>query len=77
MESVKEEKTCFSNKTERSWKSEECFAIRHGDADFRDCTAVFQSFFGPVFPHYAPFPMFWNGNVYPVPLYVGIISSAF
>ena len=31
----------------------------------------FQSCFGPVFPHYAPFPMFWNGDVYPVPLYVG------
>ena len=24
-----------------------------------------------VFPHYASFPMFWNGNIYPVPLYVG------
>ena len=26
--------------------------------------------FGPVFPHYAPFPSFWNGNVYPMTLYV-------
>ena len=24
-------------------------------------------------PHYAPFPMFWNGDVYPVPLYVGSV----
>ena len=22
---------------------------------------VFQSCFGPVFPHYIPFPMFWKG----------------
>ena len=36
---------------------------------FGVCSAGFQSFFGPVL--YAPFPMFWNGNVYPMPLYVG------
>ena len=32
---------------------------------------VFSSCFGPVFPHYAPFPIFWNKNLYLVPLYAG------
>ena len=31
----------------------------------------FKSCFGPVFPHYAPFPTFQDGNVYPVPLCLG------
>lgn len=26
------------------------------------------SCFGKVFPHYALFPLFWNGDGYPVPL---------
>lgn len=43
---------------------------------FGDCSAGFQSCFDPVFPHYAVFPPFWNGNVYPVP-YVGSMWSAF
>ena len=52
----------------RSWRSEEHFDIRRGDAEFGVCPAGFQSCFGPVFPHYAPFPTFWNDNVYPVPV---------
>ena len=40
-------------KAERSWRSEECFDIRHGDAEFEVCPAGFWSCFGPVFPsHY-------------------------
>jgi hypothetical protein len=31
----------------------------------------FWSCFGPVFPHYAPFSLFWKDNVHPMPLYVG------
>ena len=33
--------------------------------------AGFQCGFGLVFPHGAPFPICWNGNVYPLLLYVG------
>lgn len=68
----KREKCLVVNKSERNWRSEECFDIRHGDIAFGVCPAGFLlSFFGLVFPHYAPFPMFWNSNVYPVPLYDG------
>lgn len=55
------------NKAANSLKSEERFAIRHEDAEFDG----FRSCFGTVFPHYAPFPLFCNGNVYSVPLYTG------
>jgi hypothetical protein len=35
------------NKDEkRSWRSEDCFDIRHGDAKFRVCPAGFLSCFG-------------------------------
>jgi hypothetical protein len=44
------------------------FDIRHGDAEFGVCPAVFRSCFCPVFPHSAPYPMFENSNVYSVPL---------
>ena len=27
--------------------------------------------------HYFPFPRFWNGNMYSLPLYVEIMQSAF
>ena len=40
------------NKDEKSWRSEEPFDIRHGDAEFGVCPAGFQACFGPVFPHY-------------------------
>ena len=59
------------NKAECNWRSEERFDIRHGDTEFGACPDDFQSCFAPGFPHYAPFPAFWNGNIYPVPLYVG------
>jgi hypothetical protein len=66
-------KKCVAvNKAERgSWRTEECFDIRHEVAEFGVCLAGFLSCFGPVFPYYAPFSMYWNGNVSPVPLYVG------
>jgi hypothetical protein len=38
------------NKVEKSWRSEDCFDIRHGDAEFGVYTAVFWSCFCPVFP---------------------------
>ena len=59
------------NKVKWSWRSEELFDIRHGDAEFGVFPDNFQSCFGPVFPHYASVPKFWNDKVYPVPLYVG------
>ena len=46
------------NKAERSWRSEECFDIRHGDVEFRVCTAEFHCFLDPVFPHNPPFVPF-------------------
>ena len=46
------------NKATKSWGSEECFDIRHGDVEFGLFSAGFQSCFGPVFPHCAPFPTF-------------------
>jgi hypothetical protein len=30
----------------KSWRSEDCFDIRHGDAEFKDCPAGFLSCFG-------------------------------
>ena len=64
-------KECIvENKAERRWRSEECFDIRHEDAEFGVCPAEFWSCFGPVFPHYAHFPQFWNGDVDSVPLEV-------
>lgn len=72
------EKSVEVNKDEKSWRSEECFAIRHGgDAQFRVCPAYFQSCFGSVFAHYAPSTTFWNGNVYPVSLYVIVCYVCF
>lgn len=55
--------------------TEDCFDIRY--AEFRDCSAVFQSSFGPIFPHYIPFPPIFNGNIYSVPLYVVSMPSDF
>lgn len=71
-------KNCVSvNKAERSWRPEDWFGIRRGDAEFGVCPAGFWSYFGPVFPQYATFPLFWNSNVYLVLLYVENICSAF
>ena len=64
------EKCVAVNKAERSWRSEEHFEIRHGDAELVVYLASFWSCFGPVFPHYVPFSPFCDGNVYPGPLYV-------
>ena len=58
-------------KAERTWRSEEHFDIRHGDAEFGICPAAFWHCFVPILPHYALFPPFQNGNVYSVFLYVG------
>lgn len=59
------------NKAERSWRAEEHFDLRHGDAEFGDGPAGFRFCFGPVFPRSAPFLLFWNGNIYYVSLSVG------
>ena len=48
---------------------EEGFDIRHGNAKVGICPADFWSHFGPTFPHYVPFPPFWNSKVYPMSLY--------
>ena len=61
---LKRKKCVAVNKAERSWRSEEHFDIRHGDAESGVCPARFWSCFGPVF-------LFWNGNAYLVPLHVG------
>jgi hypothetical protein len=39
------------NSNERSWRSEECFDIRYGDAGFGICPAGFWSCICPIFPH--------------------------
>ena len=67
----KRKKYVSVKKAERSWRSEEHFDIRLGDEEFGVCPAVFQFCFGPVYPHYVPFPVFWNTNVCFVPLYAG------
>jgi hypothetical protein len=51
---TKTEKHFAVNKAERIWNSEECLDIRHGDAEFGDCPAGFQSpliqYFLTLFP---------------------------
>ena len=59
------------NKAEGTWRPEEHFDIRHGDAEFGVCPASFQSCFALAFLGSVSFPPFWNGNVYSVPLCVG------
>jgi hypothetical protein len=54
-------KKCVAvNEKERSWRPEDPFDTRHRDAEFGVCPVGFQSCFGSVIPHYAPF---WNGDV--------------
>lgn len=36
----------------------------------RVCPDRFWSFLGPLFPQYAPIPLFWNANIYSVLLYM-------
>lgn len=45
------EKCVTVNKAERDQGSEECFDLRHGDAELGVYPAGFQSGFGLVFPH--------------------------
>ena len=57
-------KTCVPvNRDEWSWRPEEYFNIRPGDAEFGVCLPGFQSCFGPVFSLYGSFPIFWNENI--------------
>jgi hypothetical protein len=49
-------------KDERSWRSEEHFDIRHGDAESEVCPAGFWS----SLVQYFLTVIFWNGNAYPV-----------
>ena len=51
----KRKKCVAVNKDVRSWRSAECFDIRHRDAEFGVCATSFQSCFGPVLPYCAPF----------------------
>ena len=60
---AKREKYMAVNEAGRSWRSEDHFAIRRGDAEFF-CPDVFLSCFGPVFPYFAPFSPLWNNNEY-------------
>ena len=66
----KRKKYVAVNKAERSWSSHECFDIRHGDAiwSFPSCFFILLS---SRISSLAPFPPFWNGNVYSVPFYAG------
>lgn len=65
------ERSCVAlKKEEMSWRSAEHFDIRHGVEEFEVCLDGFRSCFGSEFPYYVPSPVFWNVNVYPVPLYV-------
>lgn len=57
-----ERELCFR---QQSWEELEIWIallIRHEHIEVGICTGGFQSFFGQVFPRYAP--SFWNGNVY-------------
>lgn len=49
----KRKKVVAVNKDEKSWRSEEHFDIRYGDAEFGVRPAEFLSCFDPVFPHYS------------------------
>ena len=59
----KRKKCVAVNKSERSWRSEECFDIRHGDAEFETTHLIF----GLALVQDFLIPPFWNGNVYSVP----------
>jgi len=51
--------------------------IRHRDAELGAWPAGVSPRFSPVSPHCPFLSSLWNGNVYPVPLYVGSMLSAF
>ena len=69
----REKKYCIVNTTEWNWRSEESFDIPHGDAEFGSCPAeiglALVQYFLTMLAHS---PMFWNGNVCTVPLFIGI-----
>jgi hypothetical protein len=53
--SPRERNVLESKKTETSWRFEDCFDIRHGNAEFEVFPADFQTMlWGLVFPHYVP-----------------------
>lgn len=66
----KREKQIVGSKVGRE-ESSKTLAIRHGAIAFGVCSARFLFCFDVIFIHYAPFPCFWNGYVYSVPLSVG------
>lgn len=66
-----EKETCVAViKAEWSWSFEECFDVRHGNAEFGVYLVGLCSLFGPVFLHGVLFLLFWNGNVESLPFYV-------
>ena len=74
----KKNKHVTVNKAEWNWSSEELFDTRHGDSELEVCLAGFWFCFSLVFPHSAPFPTCWNGNVLQnICLYYGKISLYF
>jgi hypothetical protein len=73
----KREKCVAVNKAERNWKPTKHFNIRHGDTEFGVCSHSFQTCFYLVFSYYATSPPICKVSVYPVPLYIEIMSSVF
>lgn len=64
-------KTCVVvNTTERNWSSEDTLTS-DVEMQFRVCLA------GLVLYFHTFFPVFWNGNEYPVPLYVIFLCVGF
>ena len=47
-------KSVVVHRAEQSWRPEEHFDTRHGDAEFGFCPAGFWSCFGPVFSRFVP-----------------------
>ena len=62
------------DKAEKSWRSEEYFNIRHGDAVW-SCPAGFRSWFSLGFPYYAALLLEWHCIF--CALYVGSMWFAF
>lgn len=53
------------------------FDIRCGATGFGVCPTGFWLCFGPIFPHFVPVPLIWDGNVHYVLLYVESRRSIF
>lgn len=58
MKPVQEKEVCYSQKAERSWRSEEDFDIRHGNSEFAQLVfgLALVQYFLTVFP-FLPFGM--------------------